>query len=52
MITILSLVTGMLFSCQETRHHRGAADEGAEQGGEARQAAGEGEATEGDCRQV
>ncbi len=37
---------------QEAGHHRGAADEGAEQGGEAGQAAGAGEATARDCRQV
>ena len=36
---------------EEARHHRGAADEGPEQGGEVGQAAGEGEAPEGDRRQ-
>ena len=36
---------------QEARHHRGAADEGAEQGGEAGQGSGEREAAERDCRQ-
>ena len=34
---------------EEARHDRGPADEGPEQGGEAGQAAGEGEAPEGDC---